>query len=153
MRTLQATEGQLQALMERAETTNEVLRVQTELTSVRDRKERLQGQMQLLSQTAAESLITVALVPASFERPIVDDSWSLKHTLRSATRGLLAALLVIANIATWVVVLAPIWAPIAGLAWLSGRKGWLGGRPPCGAHGARVSSATPPPPSPAVPEP
>jgi len=150
VRNLQVTEAQLQTIMERASSISDVLNVQRELTKVRDEIERFQGRMQLLSQTAAESLITVALFPASIERPIVDDSWSFARTLRFAIRGLLEALQVVVNVGTWVVVLSPIWGPIAALAWLAGRKGWLGGPRP-GAYGTKAPSPpTPPAPPPST---
>jgi len=147
VRNLQVTEVQLQTLMDRATTVSDVLNVQRELTTIRGQIERHQGRMQLLSQTAAESLITVTLVPTESARPIADDSWSFMDTLRSAARGLLATLQVVVNIGTWVIVLSPIWLPAVALFWFGRRKHWFGPRP--GTYGARaVTPPAPPPPAP-----
>lgn len=142
VRNLQATESQLQTLMERAETIPDVLRVQGELNSVRGQIERLQGRMQLLSQTAAESLIVVSLVPTAVSRPIADSSWAFGETLHAATRSLVFALRVVADVATWVLVLLPVWGPVAALGWVGWRRGWFGG-PRAGEYGRKAPSASP----------
>jgi len=61
LRTLQASEDQLLALMEKAGSVEEILAVQRELTNTRTKIEQIQGRMQYLEQSSATSLITVNL--------------------------------------------------------------------------------------------
>ena len=56
-----ATEQALLALLGRAETVDEALDVQSELSVAREQVERLQGQITLIEQTSAYSLVTVTL--------------------------------------------------------------------------------------------
>ncbi len=61
LKNLEATEVQLLQLMERAETVEEVLNIQRELTRTREEIERIKGRMQYLEQTSETSLINVQL--------------------------------------------------------------------------------------------
>jgi hypothetical protein len=61
VKNLQATETQLQKIMESATKTEEVLSIQRELTNVRYEIERAKGRMQYLERTTATSLITIRL--------------------------------------------------------------------------------------------
>lgn len=61
LRNQQATEAALLGLLERAETVEEALDVQRELSRVREEIERLQGQITLIEETSAFSLVNVSL--------------------------------------------------------------------------------------------
>ncbi len=61
LRNQQATETALLGLLDRAETVEEALDVQRELSRVREEIERLQGQITLIEETSAFSLVNVAL--------------------------------------------------------------------------------------------
>ena len=61
LRNQQATESALLGLMDRAETVEDTLNVQKELTGVREEIERLQGQIKLIEETSAFSLVNVSL--------------------------------------------------------------------------------------------
>ena len=56
-----ATEKALLGLLDRAETVEEALDVQNELSFVREQVERLQGQIQLIQQTSSFSLVSLTL--------------------------------------------------------------------------------------------
>ena len=59
---LEATEKQLLVIMEKAETVEDILDVQRELTNVRGEIEQTKARMQYLEQTSATSLIEIYLV-------------------------------------------------------------------------------------------
>ncbi|MFC2011032.1 DUF4349 domain-containing protein [Chloroflexota bacterium] len=61
LQNLEATETQLLKIMEKAETVEDILGVQRELSRTRDDIERTKARMQYLERTAATSLITVHL--------------------------------------------------------------------------------------------
>jgi hypothetical protein len=62
---LEATEQQLLVIMEKANTVEDILDVQKELTQVRGEIERTKGRMQYLEQTSSTSLIQVSLQQSS----------------------------------------------------------------------------------------
>ncbi|MBI4235813.1 MAG: DUF4349 domain-containing protein [Chloroflexi bacterium] len=115
LRNLQATEKQFVTLLDRANTVEDVLKVQRELGNVRSEIERLQGRIQYLERSGAYSLITVSLRPASSPAPIVNPRWSLLETIREASRGLVENLQGMATLAIWVAVFTPLWLPVAVL--------------------------------------
>jgi len=61
LQNLEATEAQLLRIMEKAETVEDILNVQRELSKTRDEIERTKARMQYLERTSASSLITVRL--------------------------------------------------------------------------------------------
>ncbi|MBN2456553.1 MAG: DUF4349 domain-containing protein, partial [Sedimentisphaerales bacterium] len=67
LKNLRATETQLLQILTKAETIEDILAVQSQLTSVRDQIERTQGRMQYLEQTSSTSLITVQLTQSKLD--------------------------------------------------------------------------------------
>ncbi len=115
---MEAAEAQLQTLMDRAETVEEVLEVFTQLNRVRGDVESLRGQLNYFDEAAAFSLITVTVQPVI---PSVVETqttgWSLQAvvedafgTLISAMQGLLelAVTLVIVGVPLLLVVGVPL---------------------------------------------
>jgi len=64
---LEATEEQLLRIMEKAETVEDILNVQRELSRTRDEIERTEGRMQYLERTSSTSLIEIYLEQAKLE--------------------------------------------------------------------------------------
>jgi hypothetical protein len=112
LRNLEATEQQYLALLQRAETVEEVLMVQRELSNVRGQIEQIKGRMQYLERTSALAFITVYLEPERSPRPLVQPGWSAVEMAKSALRGLITAVQVVADILIWVIIFSPIWVPI-----------------------------------------
>ncbi len=112
LRNLEATEQQYLALLERAETVEEVLMVQRELSNMRGQIEQIKGRMQYLERTSALSLITVHLKPESSPKPLVQPGWSAVEIAKSGLRGLITAGHIIADILIWGIIFSPIWVPI-----------------------------------------
>jgi hypothetical protein len=61
LQNLEATEAQLLRIMEKAETVEDILNVQRELSKTRDEIERTKARMQYLERTSSGSLITIRL--------------------------------------------------------------------------------------------
>ena len=67
LQNLEATEEQLLRLMEKAETVDNILNVQRELSKTRGEIEQIKGRMQYLERTSATSLIEVNLAQAKLD--------------------------------------------------------------------------------------
>lgn len=67
---MEATEGALLRILERAEKVEDALKVQTELTRVQEEIERFQGRIKFLEQTSAFSLLNVSLRLSPIEMPV-----------------------------------------------------------------------------------
>jgi hypothetical protein len=129
---LQTTEAALQAIMDRATTITDVLKVQDELTTVRSDIESLTAQRDLLASRAALATLTVG-----FNIPIVEvtratEGWDLGREVDSAVAALVRLGQWAASLAIWVgIVVVPFLAPIAALGyliyWL--RRRWLATHP------------------------
>ncbi|MEX2598722.1 MAG: DUF4349 domain-containing protein, partial [Dehalococcoidia bacterium] len=118
LRNQQDVEQQLTALLERADTVDEVLSVQRELSGVREEVERLQGRIQYLEQSAAESTITVHMTQSG-SGVRVTSAWSPENTFQNASSALTGMLKGVGNAAIVVGVFAPIWVPVGlGGLWL-----------------------------------
>ena len=72
---LEATETQLLAIMEKAETVEDILEVQAQLSKVRGEIEQTKGRMQYLERTSAMSLIEIQLQESSIEIEFTADKW------------------------------------------------------------------------------
>ena len=106
---LEATEAQYLALLDKAKTVEDILKVQRELSNVRGEIERIKGRMQYLERTSDMSLIEVNLQET---KSLGTTGWSAWETLKSAAGGLITFGKVLANIAIWLVIFCPIWIPI-----------------------------------------
>jgi hypothetical protein len=63
LRNLQATETQYLALMAKAQTVDDIIKVQTQLTEVRGKIEQLQGQINFLQRKSDFSQLDITLIP------------------------------------------------------------------------------------------
>ncbi len=73
LKNLEATEQQLLAILEKAETVEDILNVQTELSKTRGEIEQTKGRMQYLERTSATSLIEVYLEQSKLDIEFVAD--------------------------------------------------------------------------------
>lgn len=136
VRNLEKAERQFLGIMERAETVEDTLKVQRELTSVQGQLEQLKGRMQYLERTSATSLISVELRPASSPLLLVEPGWRPVETAKDAVRGLSSFGQGLADVAIRVRVFAPGWLPVLVAGWwllrrdLRVRRWASGGRTP-----------------------
>jgi PKD repeat protein len=79
LRNLEATEEQLLKIMEKAETVEDILNVQRELSKTRGEIEQTKGRMQYLERTSATSLIEVNLEQSTLEAKFTADKTTAKE--------------------------------------------------------------------------
>jgi hypothetical protein len=121
VRNLRATETQLLAYMQKAQTIDEILKVQAQLTNIRGQIERLQGRLQYLSRSAAMSTITVNLQPF-VDKPIVQtgtDAWQPGETAKSAARALVVIAQRLADLAITLIILSPLFLIPLAILWIA----------------------------------
>jgi hypothetical protein len=114
---LLATEAQYLALMEKAETVEEMLKVQSELSKVRGQIEQIEGRMQYLEQTSETALIEVTLQ----ETKGLAEPWNASAALQSAVRGLTTFGRGLATVLIWLGIFCWAWVPPL-VIWLRRRR-------------------------------
>jgi hypothetical protein len=117
LRNLQATEAQYLALLEKAETVEDMLKVEKELSTVRGQIEQIEGRMQYLEQTSETSLIEVTLQ----ETEGLAEPWSASAAFQSAVRGLTTFGRGLATVLIWVGIFCWAWVPPL-VIWLRRRR-------------------------------
>jgi len=130
MHNLRAEEQQYLAIMKQAHTVKDTLEVAEKLSDVRDRIERLQAQVQLMTHDIEMSVVTIALMQESDTR-VFGIRWRPLHNARVAVRESLMGL---GEWLDWVVAiliklpLILLWAVTAGgilwVLWKIGRSVW-----------------------------
>jgi len=114
---LLATEAQYLALLEKAETVEEMLKVQKELSNVRGEIEQIEGRMKYLEQTSETSLIAVDLE----ETEGLAEPWSASAAFQSAVRGLTTFGRGLATVLIWLGIFCWAWVPPL-VIWLRRRR-------------------------------
>ena len=75
---LEATEAQLQQIMDEAVKTDDVLAVYSRLTDIRSQIEVIKGQMKYYEESARLSMVSVDLVADEATQPVTIGGWQLK---------------------------------------------------------------------------
>lgn len=124
---LQEAEIQLQAIMDDANRTEDVINVFNQLTYYREQIEIVKGQIQYYETSAAFSAITVDILADAAVQPLTIGGWEPAGVAKDAVQALINTLQGIADAAIWLalyllpvalVLLIPLW-----LIWL-GIKRW-----------------------------
>ncbi|MBN1661026.1 MAG: DUF4349 domain-containing protein [Anaerolineae bacterium] len=142
---LEATRDRIREFLDKAETVEEALKVNEQLSQVEAQIEEIQGRMNYLSDRAAYSTITVHIIPdkptptpSPTPTPTPVPAWNPGETLTSATGALTTILKALVEIGIWVlVVLVPLILPVALVVWLVLRR-----RRPAAAHPTAGDTAT-----------
>jgi hypothetical protein len=119
---LRSTEAAFQAIMQRAETIPDVIKVQEELTAVRGQIERLTAQRDNLANRAAMATLTIM-----FETPTIAvaqdvEGWSAGHEIEAAVASLMAVLQRLSSIGIWLgIVVLPVLLPFAAVGYVAHR--------------------------------
>jgi len=119
LRNLEATEAQYLELLKKAETVEDMLAVQRELSNVRGQIEQVKGRIQYLERTSDMALIEVNLQKT---QPIDGTGWSALETLKSAVRGLINFGKVLAIVVIWLAIFSPVWIIILVLVFFFRRR-------------------------------
>jgi hypothetical protein len=120
---LKRTEEQYIILLGRAETVEDMLKVQRELSNAQGQIEQTIGRMQYLERTSAMSLISVNLHQATSLEPLMSPGWSFQETIKDAFRSMASFGQWLASAIIWIVIYSPVWASLLIVAYLLGR--WL----------------------------
>lgn len=124
LRNLKQTEIQLQKIMDEATTTEDVLAVYRELTSIREQIEVTTGQMKYFEEASTLSSISVFIQAQEAIQPIQVGGWRPVGTARNAVQALLNTLKVVVRVAIWLfvyiiptalVIGLPIWLIVRGI--------------------------------------
>lgn len=122
IKTLRATEKELQALLSESRTrrhkVEDIMAIYRELTEIRSKIERNQGQLNALERLTVLSTVNVTLTPTEVARPIVTARWRPSDTMRSSARtlvdmlqgladGVLFTLIVL--VPTGIIAVVPVW--------------------------------------------
>ncbi len=114
---LLATEAQYLALLDKAESVEEMLKVQRELSNVRGEIEQIEGRMKYLEQTSETALIEVNLE----ETKGLTEPWSASAALQSAVRGLTTFGRGLGTALIWLGIFCWAWVPPL-VIWLRRRR-------------------------------
>jgi len=116
---LRATENQFLEILKQAREIDDVLAVQSQLSYVRERIDRIEGRMKYLRESAAMSTLTVHLSADPNNLPVLDegDTWKPLAVVKNAARSLVYVGQAVVNAIIWMVVYIPVWLVIGGTVW------------------------------------
>ena len=89
LKNLEAAEKQLMEIMSNAQTTEDVLNVYNQLTSIRGQIESIKGQMKYYEESVALSAISVRLIAQETVQPITVGGWQIKGWASEAIQSLI----------------------------------------------------------------
>jgi hypothetical protein len=127
-----ATEAALQAIMDRAQTITDVLKVQQELTNIRGDIESMSAQRDYLANRAAFGTLEVSFNAPLTAQAVAAEGWDLGREIDASLAALVRIGQWLASIAVWlVIVVLPVLLPLLVLAWIGMRlrRRWLASRP------------------------
>jgi hypothetical protein len=119
---LEATRDRIKSFLEQAQTVDEALRINQELSNVENQIESLKGQMNYLQDRSAFSTITVNFEPVlpemKYQPTPTPMTWNPGETFGNSAETLKAAYRGIVDLLIWFfVVLVPIFAPPVLILW------------------------------------
>jgi hypothetical protein len=122
LKNLEAAEAQLKKILDGATKSEDVLAVFKELTQIRGQIDTIKGRMKFLSASAAQSLITLRLIPDAASQPVEPAPWRPSGTVKEAAGTLIRSLQNLADLGIFLaIVVLPqlliIAAPAALLIW------------------------------------
>ncbi len=121
---LEKTKAKLESLLDQSNQVSDILEVQTELTNVQAKIDRLKGQEKYLQESSELTKITIYVSTDELALPYTpQDAWSAKNVFKTAVRSFILTLRSIAGLLIWVVVFAPIWIPLFIVS-IVGKKFW-----------------------------
>ena len=128
---LRASEAALQGIMTRATTITDVLKVQTELTTVRGDIESMTAQRDLLANRAALGTLDVTYRVPVVASSVATGGWDLGREVDNATAALVRVGQSLASIAIWLlIVILPVVLPVFVIIYVAVRirRRWVANR-------------------------
>lgn len=120
---LESVESQLVGILAQAETVEDILAVQSELTKVRGEIERYEAQKRYFDSQADYSYVTVLFNIDKTGLNITDDEWKPLGEFKVALNTLVSVFRSVVNLGIWVLVFSPVVLIPVGIVWLVARKG------------------------------
>ncbi len=119
---LEATADRVRSFLDDANTVEEALTVNVELSRLEGDIERIKGRRQFLSQSATFSTITISLTPDVLSQPFEVVGWQPKGVAREAVERLISELQNAADFLIWLVIFVLPFVLIYGVPlWVIGR--------------------------------
>ena len=120
VRTLEATEAELQALLaesrQRGRKVEEIMQIYRELVDIRSQIEQIRTQLNSFDKLASFSTVNLELAPTEASRPVAEGGWKPGDTARSSVRMLVSFLRALGNFLIYfVIVLVPIGLVVAAV--------------------------------------
>jgi hypothetical protein len=103
LKNLEAAEAQLQAIMDEAIRTEDVLDIFNELVRVREQIEVIKGQMKYYEESAALSKISVGITADEAVQPLQVGGWQPSGVAKDAIEALIKTLQFLVNVGIWFV--------------------------------------------------
>lgn len=103
LRNLQATEAQLNRIMEEARNTEDVLTVYSQLSDVREEIEVLQGRIQYYDQASRLSSIEITLTADEAMQPLTIGGWKPGGVAKDAIQALISTAKFLGNAVIWII--------------------------------------------------
>lgn len=131
---LKRTESEIQALLaesrQRGASTEDILNIYQELTSIREQIEVYQGQLNVLADQTSLATINVSMVPPQAEVKIIEEGWSFTRILREAARDFTRTLQGMIEAGVYFLVAVLPWLLVWGLIlyFLIRALRWLAGK-------------------------
>lgn len=121
--TLAQTKTTFEEIMRRANTVDEILRVQQSIFQVQDQIDSLKGQKKYLEDTTATSLVSVNLATDELSLPYAPaQPWRPSVIFKTAVRSLVGSLRGLGTAAIWLAVYSAFWLPAAAIIWYLSRR-------------------------------
>jgi len=126
LRNLEDTEAQLKEILDQARTTEDVMTVFNQLTSVREQIEIIKGQMQYYEESARLSAISISILASEGIQPLTIGKWQPFGIALEALQALIKALKFLVNSLIWIIlfflpiallIILPVW-----LVWIAARS-------------------------------
>lgn len=113
---LQETKAKFEAILDRADDVNEILKVQQQILAVQNQIDALKGRQEYLEKTASLSLVTVSLSTDEFALPYApDEAWRPQVVFKTAVRSLVRSVRGLADLFIWIVVYGVVLVPVIWL--------------------------------------
>jgi hypothetical protein len=109
LQNLQATADRVRSFLDDAQTVEDALNVNRELSRLEGEIEAMTGRLQYLSQSAAYSTLTVSMTPDALAQPFEVAGWRPQGVARDAAQALVSALQGLATLLIWLgIVVLPL---------------------------------------------
>lgn len=123
LNTLYGTKERYEAILNKAEDVDDIMRVTQQILYVQDQIDRLMGQLEYMDATSSSTLITIYLSTDEYELPYAPEQpWRPKVVFKYAVRALVQTLREVGSMLIWVGVYAAIWLPVLIIVYIVRRR-------------------------------